>query len=801
MRQTFRIESLERRSLLSGVLDPTFGVNGILAGDTDEYPAARATFVQADGKILFAGGGASTSGVAQLVRLDADGSPDPTFGNNGVAMLNAGSFAQVTTIVATSDGKLVVAGAAPGTNQIVAERINSDGSVDSTFGASGIATSAALLTNSSVGQAAIALQADGKLIVAGETASGEFEVERFTDAGTPDSTFGAGGTAQFSVASSLAELAGLAVANDGSIYVGGDDNHVISVIRVTPNGQRDASFGGSGTFTLKHADGCQLAAIAVQADGKVVLGGSIGKTVDEDGVLTGKGMVVVRLTASGALDTHFGNRGISVAKFINREAPNPDSASRTGLASSMAIQPNGRIVLAGAANLFEPTFNRGDNDFAAVRFLANGLPDRTFGRGGEQTLGDGNLWPSTDNQVNAVAIASTGSIILAGTTGGDAAIARYDAIGHLDSQFGYEGRFGPFPVVPPSQAACLQSDGKLVLADPTGLYRLLSDGQFDPTFGDRGLLLATQDPVDDTRTNTQLQVLDVASLANGQILEALATQSLPSSVSNGFVLIRYNSDGSIDRTFGVNGREHFERSGTLHNVGLFGIVEQPDGKILLQGGGDRGSFVARLTTRGNPDPSFGSAGFVRLDYRTTPDFTQMLLNPQGTITLFGNGTGSSDAHGYVSTAELSARGKLIGPIESYPVPGFPFLLSAISEPDGSARVIFGTEHQVSVLKFNGSQLDTTFGDGGSVILPTSSDFEVEVTPVSVFGSDGDILVVSSTYTGAKLLAISQDGSIDTSFGVQGILTLPQLSDAIASMLAAADGSVTILESGLIARIR
>ena len=86
-------------------------------------------------------------------------------------------------------------------------------------------------------------------------------------------------------------------------------------------------------------------------------------------------------------------------------------------------------------------------------------------------------------------------------------------------------------------------------------------------------------------------------------------------------------------------------------------------------------------------------------------------------------------------------------------------------------------------------------------MPTSSDFEVQVTPVSVFGSDGDILVVSSTYTGTKLLAISQDGSIDTSFGVQGILTLPQLSGATASMLGATDGSVTILETGLIARIR
>ena len=164
------------------------------------------------------------------------------------------------------------------------------------------------------------------------------------------------------------------------------------------------------------------------------------------------------------------------------------------------------------------------NDFAAVRFLPNGKPDPSFGASGERTISSGNLWPSVVNAANAIAIEPNGTIVLAGGSGGyevpggNAALVRCLPNGRLDSSFGYEGRFGPFPIAPPSESAAVQSDGKLVLADPTGLYRLLSDGQFDPTFGDRGLLLATQDPVDDNRTNTQLQVLDVASLANGQIL-------------------------------------------------------------------------------------------------------------------------------------------------------------------------------------------------------------------------------------------------------------------------------------------
>ena len=250
----------------AGHLDRTFGANGIFTLSLANSQA-NVVALQSDGKIVVAGQLGNKSG---LIRLGTNGSLDNTFGSGGVVVVNhfGGDINQVIVGLAIqSDGKIVAAATGvPQGGQVA--RFNTNGTLDTTFGSNGIATL-------SLNAALLALQTDGKIIVAGGQLGGAV-MARLNTNGQPDTTFGTGGVA------ALADFgsSSIALQADGKILIGSGGFPPLpvlnplgaagSVTRYNTNGSLDKTFGIFGQAAATAAP----SAIAVQSDGKILTAGA-----------------------------------------------------------------------------------------------------------------------------------------------------------------------------------------------------------------------------------------------------------------------------------------------------------------------------------------------------------------------------------------------------------------------------------------------------------------------------------------------------------------------------------------------
>jgi len=319
----------------NGNLDPSFGTGGIattsLGGNDDK---ARDAALMPDGGFV-AVGQADPAGLANVdfgvVRYTADGHPDPTFNSTGVETTDIAGRGDVANAVAVQpDGKIVAAGeaeTAPGFFDFAVVRYNPDGTLDTSFGGDGIVTTD--LGTEFDDATAIAIQPDGKIVVAGDTDQ-NVALARYLPNGTLDPTFNAGGTVVSNIGTN--EANGVAITAGGTILIAGT--------RVGPKGNRDpfvASFGpngklnlGFGTFGVAEADisggedfGNDL---ALDANGNIVVVGSASSATVSD-------MALVRFKPDGTLDTSLTTDFRGTGDFGN----------------ALAIDPEGRIVAAGTS--------------------------------------------------------------------------------------------------------------------------------------------------------------------------------------------------------------------------------------------------------------------------------------------------------------------------------------------------------------------------------------------------------------------------------------------------------------------
>ena len=450
----------------TSILDNTFGSNGTVrsyfpSGDSS-YDQASTIAIQSDGKIVAAGlslANASPAGAFALARYDTNGQLDATFGSGGfVRSASDGWWAHAMVI--QPDGKIVVAGDADFLNAdygvvgFGVKRFNTDGSADHSFGTSGesdvIVVNHLPISNFALDDHAnsVALQSDGQIVVAGQfnnyadTASGshvEFTLVRFNSNGTVDSSFGihgsvmnyiAGGDSTTDVANSVA------IQQDGKIVAAGSSYDpydpsgnfmAVALARYDTNGTLDTTFGVNGTERVALPGGGggddEAHSVAIQPDGKILVGGF---SVTASGPHQGGGteFAVARFNADGSLDQTFGSGGASLTYIYGG-----DSASDK--ADAMALQPDGKIVLAGKTFFTSGNTNDG---FAIARFDNDGTLDRTFGTYGTAF----NIFPggdSTDDEALAVLVQPDGKPVTAGfsegnstyfTGTGDAfALARY----------------------------------------------------------------------------------------------------------------------------------------------------------------------------------------------------------------------------------------------------------------------------------------------------------------------------------------------------------------------------------------
>jgi uncharacterized delta-60 repeat protein len=278
-------------------------------------------------------------------------------------------------------------------------------------------------------------------------------------------------------------------------------------------------------------------------------------------------------------------------------------------ARSVAIQSDGKIVVAGSS------FGSGIHDFALARYNSNGSLDTTFDGDGKVTTDFGG-----GDSASSVAIQSDGKIVVAGYSFNgrnvDFALARYNSNGSLDPAFGSNGKVTTdFGSDDTASSVTIQSDGKIVVAgssrktgnspDDFALARYNSNGILDTTFDGDGKV-TTDFGSDDTASSLAIQ-------SDGKIV--VAGQSL-GSIQYDFALARYNSNGSLDTTFGSDGKVTTDFSGDFD--GAYSVAIQSDGKIVVAGGSTNSSVhnfaLARYDSNGGLDTTFDGDGKVTTDF-------------------------------------------------------------------------------------------------------------------------------------------------------------------------------------------
>jgi len=377
------------------------------------------------------------------------------------------------------------------------------------------------------------------------------------------------------------------------------------------DGGLDPGFGSGGKVMTDFNNSTDIAnAVAVQADGKFVVVGTTYTNND----YTGEDFAIARYNANGTLDTSFGVQGKVKTDFPGLAA----------VASSVLIQPDGKIVVAGGAF---PLFTFLGN-FEIARYNPDGSLDTSFGNGGIVTT---HFPGGQGSYAFALALQPDGKIVAAGThfvsfssdasSNTDFALARYSPDGTLDVSFGSGGLvttdFNGHN--DDAFAILIQPDGRLVAvgsATTLNTYvdfaaaRFLPDGGLDASFGTGGRV----------RTDFGLGGFDQARSAvlqpDGKIV-AVGTTISPSGAMQRFALVRYTANGRLDRTFHRDGRQTIDFSSCCQSA--YKVLLQSDGKIVAVGypnseSSDSDFLLARVNAKGSLDASFGTGGKVRTSF-------------------------------------------------------------------------------------------------------------------------------------------------------------------------------------------
>ncbi|MDO5981504.1 T9SS sorting signal type C domain-containing protein [Flavivirga spongiicola] len=518
-----------------GSLDTSFNTGASANGRIDTIS------LQSDGKLIIGGGFTSYNGtgVNRVARLNSDGSLDTSFN------IGTGANSLVLTTSVQSDGKIIIGGFLTAYNGAVTSRmarLNSDGSLDTSFNM-GIGVNAIVLTT--------AIQSDGKIIIGGGFTSynntGVSKVARLNSNGSLDMSFNIGTQINDVVNTT-------AIQSDGKVIIGGrftayNGARFNKIARLNSNGSIDMSFNKvTGSNSIVHST-------TVQSDGKIIIGGSFsiynGTTVNR----------IARLNSDGSLDTSF-NIGTGA----------------NGTIYATAVQSDGKIIIGGDFTAYNGT---GVNKVA--RLNSDGSLDTSF-----------NIGIGANSLVLTAAVQSDGKIIISGyftAFNGSLVnrVARLNTNGSLDTSFNIGTGANNAGVL----TTAIQSDGKIIIGgdftafNGTGINkiaRLNTNGSLDTSFN--------------IGTGSAGNILTISIQSNGKIIIG---GDFGAYNGTGVTRVaRLNSDGSLDTSFNI---------GTGANSRVRTTAIQSDGKIIIGGvftnyNGIGRNRLARLNSNGSLDTSF-----------------------------------------------------------------------------------------------------------------------------------------------------------------------------------------------------
>jgi uncharacterized delta-60 repeat protein len=620
-------------------VDPTFAPVLQDFGATFNRAVARVSALQPDGKILVGGNFTVASGLPRsgVARFNADGTPDPSFdaGNIGVAerLLTTSTGGAIYAITLQPDGKILIGGLyrrGDETTGRCIERLNADGSVDTTFQPA--------ITGDFASVGDIEVQADGKVVVGGSfditaanpangqqvqfrnlarlNTDGSFDFSFIANPPEnikkiliqPDGKIVAGnaptnGSAQqvirFNTDGStdmvLAELddwvTGLEMTPDNKIVVTGWFKFVDGVfqkfiVRLNLDGTTDNSF----VSNVNSVNSLNFADVSVQPDGKVIVGGEF-SFIDSFNRWR-----VARFNTDGSIDTTF-NTSTPIAGVIN----------------DVLALPEGKVFIGGAF----PLESGGGNFYNNIgRMNADGSIDTNFNHANVIMEGEGySILEQPDGKI------LVGGFMDYANNARRRGIARFNADGTLDTGF------IPYTGLSYVLDMALQVDGKIVVVNadsPSTPFRLNTDGSQDTSFTSPFVSFSAS-------IQRRTRITQIVIQPDGKILVAgqLITGSATSPTLSG--LARLNPDGSLDPAFTL-----VRALGGTRNV--HDIALQPDGKIVI--GGDfshisnNGSFhhLARINTDGTVDNTFSSPSIPA----SSPVIYEVELQSDGKVVFGGN---------------------------------------------------------------------------------------------------------------------------------------------------------------------
>ena len=796
-----------------GNVDPSFGTNGkVTTGFGRSEVRANAVAVQPDGKILCAGSAymADTRGEfmgdtynAVIYRYNEDGSPDASFGTNGLVINKIPNssnetrlYSGVYFIKVLEDGGFLTygfRGVSSFAGNVLLCRYLANGSIDNSFGINGyVDLSGSPLTAGTP----IVIQEDNKIVVLSaqinsSTNTSQFRVERLNVDGAIDDSFATSGLAITDFGFQQNFPIALALQSDGKIVASGNSGNGRNLIaRHNTNGSLDNSFDGDGRVVTMFGQSNSNFFVTALPSGKIQLVGNTTTTA-------GRHFSISQYNSNGSLDNTFDGDGRTLSLFD----PNEDSY----FISSVAKQVDGKYVVS-TVTIDVMNFINLEN-IVVRRYNADGTVDTTFGTNGKVTTD-----LMEDSQTSrAVAVQDDGKVLLAGFSGfWNFNLLRYTPTGELDTTFNDDGLITE--KVESSndngRIVLLQNDGKIVLigqqnyniintigSADIAMARYLEDGSLDSSFGVNGKSIS----VFGQKVNN---VRKAALQPDGKIL-VLNAYYTTFPATNGIEVIRFNTDGSVDTSFGTEGVIQIS-STSFSSLAAIKVTE--DGSFFVANMGlnpldNSEPFTMYLTSfysDGSVNVNFGNGGtrpLVGVFFEgADPDIA---IQTDGKIVLSAYAQGTNGGFAGTKLFRINSDGTLDPEFENevLSVNAGPLPYAIFLEPDGKI-VIAGANEETSGLysfknfitaRYNSNgNLDTSYGINGitktflgdvtaslysvvkSVIRQSDGKFLVGLTryeqfPANPFFNERDFAVYRFTAQGDYDNDFGSSGKVFTSF--------------------------------------
>jgi uncharacterized delta-60 repeat protein len=541
-------------------------------------------------------------------------------------------------------------------------------------------------------------------------------------------------------------------------------------------GDPDPTFNQTGTNRVGFNDGGGGAqAMAEQDDGKYIIAGSC-----QNG--TGPAMVcLARFDQNGSVDSTFGDNGWTSAAF---------DGDWHFYSTSIAIQPDGKILVAGAV------YTATTMTMALARFDMNGSLDETFASGPRPI---NFLRANNRTQLMSIALQSDGRIIGVGTsfsnTGASLLITRFNIDGGFDLTFGNGGvksaSFGAGWEYSWGQTVVVQNDDKFLIAGGyrghVAIERFMSDGTLDTSFGYGGQLGSIISP------GAGSQCFSV--LSDGKMIVA-GTQMLGDQKA--FAVERFLADGTPDATFDGDGIAYARVPG--RDPVPHAIAVKSNGKVVVAGIGD-GMMVVQLTSTGHMDLNFNHRGMV--SYPGAYDGYAIKAGPDGEFTVAGGLSLGPPASGLkfgTALFRFADRGGLVSSFGTSGVAVQSVGHAAVEagdmtvQDDGGVIWVGSTRNKASVARIKpDGRPDEQFGDRGRVIFDSAGGTQ-KLNAVRML-PDGRIMAVGFYHTdvqlsGLMLVRLLPDGAPDSTFNGTGVL-ISTIGDAGKAMVIQPDGKILV----------